>query len=67
MQRPPLTDDGLQQIDAWLQAYTSFNEKRLRAWPDGDLLAAERATVAALGAATVAALRAEYLARMPQR
>jgi len=35
----------------------------LRAWPDDDLLEAERAKVAALGTAMVAAMRADYLAR----
>jgi hypothetical protein len=55
-------DPGLQQIDAWLKGYTAFNEERLRAWPDGPPLDAKRARVAALGTATVAAMRAEYRA-----
>jgi hypothetical protein len=63
---PAPQDLGLQQIDEWLKCFTAFNAERLRAWPDGDLLDAERAKVAALGAATVAALRAQYLARQPR-
>jgi len=56
-------DSGLQQIDAWLTAFTTFNAERLRAWPDDDLLEAERAKVTALATAMVTALRSDWLAR----
>jgi hypothetical protein len=56
-------DPGLQQIDAWLKGFTAFNAERLRGWPDGPVLDAERATVAALGTAMVTAMRSDYLAR----
>jgi hypothetical protein len=58
---PLLVDPGLQQIDAWLTAYTTFNEERLRDWPDGSLLDAERAKATTLGANIAERLRADYL------
>ena len=59
----PQIDAGLQQIDAWLAAFTTFNEERLRSWPDGPLLDKERAAVETLGHAQVTAMREVYLSR----
>ena len=60
-QAPAPRDPGLAQIDAWLKGFTAFNADRLRDWPAGPLLDAERATVAALGTAMHTAMRERYL------
>jgi hypothetical protein len=61
--QPARPDEGVQQIHAWLAAFSAFNEERLRAWPDDHLLAAERAKVAAEGHAIVEAMHSAYLTR----
>ena len=59
-------DPGLQQIDAWLTAFTAFNDERLATWPDGESLDAERAKVKTLAANIAERMRADYLARIPK-
>ena len=60
-------DPGLQHIDAWLTAFAAFNEGRLRRWPEGDALDAERAKVQTLAATIGERLREELRARSGQR